>query len=170
MGPVNPPTCHSNGRYIITTTYYLTRWVEVALVKNCIANIASKFIFENIITQFRCPQSLISDYGNHFINDIVASFLHNFMIQHHKRNPYHAQENGTMEAFDKILERGLTKICSANWDNWDERVLVTLWVFLTTFKHLHKYTPFQLVYGREVVVPTEFIVPNLFIAWDTHIT
>jgi hypothetical protein len=29
------------------------------------------------------------------------------------------------------------------------------------------YTPFQLVYGREAVVPDEFLTPSLFIAQDT---
>lgn len=27
------------------------------------------------------------------------------------------------------------------------------------WKRLHKYTPFQLVYGREAVVPAEFLIP-----------
>jgi len=33
-----------------------------------------------------------------------------------------------------------------------------------------KVYPFHLVYGRQVTVPTEFIIPNLFITWDTHMT
>jgi hypothetical protein len=34
-------------------------------------------------------------------------------------------------------------------------------------KKLHKYTPFQLVYGKEVVVLAKLITPSLYIA---HIT
>jgi hypothetical protein len=33
---------------------------------------------------------------------------------------------------------------------------------------LHKYTPFQLVYTKEVVVPVDFITPSLYIAHATH--
>jgi hypothetical protein len=40
----------------------------------------------------------------------------------------------------------------------------------TTTKKLHRYTPFQLVYGKEVVVPAEFITPSLYIAHDTQMT
>jgi hypothetical protein len=39
---------------------------------------------------------------------------------------------------------------------------------MTTTKKLHRYTPFQLVYGKEVVVPVEFVTPSLYIAHDTH--
>jgi hypothetical protein len=27
-----------------------------------------------------------------------------------------------VEAFNKILEKGLKKVCCVNWDEWDERI------------------------------------------------
>jgi hypothetical protein len=35
IGPINPPVRRSGARCIITTTKYLTRWEEVAPVKDC---------------------------------------------------------------------------------------------------------------------------------------
>jgi hypothetical protein len=70
--------------------------------------------FENIITRFGCPRSLTSDQGAHFISSTIATLTTEFLIQHHKSSPYHPQANGTVEAFNKILERGLTKVCCAN--------------------------------------------------------
>jgi hypothetical protein len=55
-------------------------------------------------------------------------------------------------------------------DDWDERVPTVLWAYRTTTKKLHRYTPFQLVYGREAVVPAEFITLSLFIAQATKMT
>jgi len=129
-------------RYIITTTKYLARWLEATPVRDYTTDTAARFIFENIISRFGYPKSLTSDQGTHFINEIVESLLKNFMIQHHKSSPYHPQGNETVKAFKKILEKGLTKFISGNRDDWDERVLTTLWAYKTTVKRLHKQTPF----------------------------
>ena len=37
VGPINPPGKHTGTRYIITVTDYLTRWAEVAPIKDCSA-------------------------------------------------------------------------------------------------------------------------------------
>jgi len=88
IGPINLPTHHSHARYIITTMEYLTKWAEVAVVKDYTMNIATRFIFGNIISRFRYPRSLTINQGTHFTNKRVASLLKNFMIQHHKSSMY----------------------------------------------------------------------------------
>jgi hypothetical protein len=39
-----------------------------------------------------------------------------------------------------------------------------LWACRITTKKLHRYTPFHLVYGKEVVVPAKLITLSLYIA------
>jgi hypothetical protein len=55
-------------------------------------------------------------------------------------------------------------------EDWDDRFPTVLWAYRTTTKKLHNYTPFQLVYGKEVVVHGEFITPSLYITHITHMS
>ncbi|OPL34275.1 hypothetical protein BSU19_24125, partial [Salmonella enterica subsp. enterica serovar Enteritidis] len=41
------------------------------------------------------------------MNQTIATLTRSFLIKHHKRSPYHPQANGTVEAFNNILERDL---------------------------------------------------------------
>lgn len=44
---------------------------------------------------------------------------------------------------------------------------MTLWEYRKTVKRLYEKIPFQLVYGREAVVPAKFILPSMFISEET---
>jgi hypothetical protein len=170
IGPINLIAKNSKARYIIPTTDYLTRWDEATTVQDCSTNIASKFIFENIITCFGCPRSLTSYQGDNFISRNIAILTVEFLIQHHKSIPYHPQANGTLEVLNKILERGLKNVYCANQKDWDERILAVLWAYRKTTKRLHRYTPLYLFYGKEALVPAEFISSSLYIAQITHMS
>ena len=112
----------------------------------------------------------MSDQGTHFINNTINSMTEEFEVHHQKITPYHPQANGTIEAFKKILENALTKICNVNMDDWDLKIPVVLWAYRTTCQKLTRHMPFKLVYGQEAVMPLEFLVPSFCVASITNMT
>ena len=156
IGPFPIPAKRSGARYIIIAVEYVTKWEEAEPVDTCSSEIATNFIYENIITRFGCPLTLISDQGTHFINKTIKTLTDQFQIGHQRSTAYHPQSNGVIEAFNKTLTKELTKICNSNKDDWDEKIPVVLWAYRTAYKQSTDQTPFRLVYGQEAVVPLHF--------------
>ena len=52
-----------NRRWLLVGTDYFTKWVEAEQLANIRDVDARRFVWKNIVTQFRIPHTLISDNG-----------------------------------------------------------------------------------------------------------
>ena len=110
----------------------------------------------------------MSDRGMHLFNQKIQALNEEFQIHHAKSTPYHPQENGAVEDFSKILEHALTKVWNADRSDWDVHIPSILWAYWTTYKKLTGRTPFWMVYGKEAIMPIEYIFPSLHITTFTN--
>ena len=55
------PTLGNQHRWILTATYYFTKWVEAILVRNATDSVVIKFIEENIVSKFGFPTKVVTD-------------------------------------------------------------------------------------------------------------
>lgn len=89
VGPFPKRAKRAKARYIIIAVEYLTKWAEAQPIETCMKEVATKFIYENIITRFGCPLTIISNQGTHFVNDTINILMQEFLINYRKTSPYH---------------------------------------------------------------------------------
>lgn len=61
-----------------------------------------------------------------------------------------------MESTNKTLEAITTKTVRMNRKNWSEKLHEALWAYKITWKNTTCFTPYQLVYGKQVLLLIEF--------------
>ena len=73
---------------------------------------------------------------------------------------YYLQANGIVERGHKQLGDRLSKACSQHPVKWPNYLTAIVWADRTTVKKSTGYSPFQLVYGRQYLLPIELLLSS----------
>jgi len=92
-----PEDVTTGAKYAILAVDWLSRWAEAEPTKDASPEAAAEFIYNNIVTRYRCPISLQSDNGTHFINPIIRILCKILKVKHHLSTSYYPQSNGKIE-------------------------------------------------------------------------
>ena len=73
--------------------------------------------------------------------------------------PYYPEGNGLAESSNKNIVNSIKKMLFENKRSWDTKLKFALWVDRVTIKKSIGTSPFQLVYGIDVVFPVQLVSP-----------
>lgn len=96
------------------------------------------------------------DEGTQFMSKMVKIITQQYQMWHKVSTPYHPQANGQVESTNKVLEVILTKTIKSNHKNWVNRLHVALWAYRKTWRNTTGHLHYELVYGKEILLPIEF--------------
>jgi hypothetical protein len=142
-------------RYIIIAVDYFTKWVEAMPMFKDDGEIATLFLFNQIIARFDVPREIVTDHSSHFQNQMMTKLTSNLGLQQEHSSPYYPQANGQVEAINKTLKTILQRTINSANSNWNLMLYLALWDYRTSVKTRTDFSPFQLVYGLEAVLPIE---------------
>ncbi|KAL2644095.1 hypothetical protein R1flu_011682 [Riccia fluitans] len=108
VGPIAPAT-QRHRRYILVAIDYFTRMVEAEATRKDDAITVAAFLFEHIVCRYRVPLELVSDRGNHFVNDLIEEMIAQYGIKHRRTTPYNSMANGLIEKSNGLLCKVLKK-------------------------------------------------------------
>eukprot|EP00253_Pinus_taeda_P001793 PITA_01793 len=137
---------------------------EAKALPSATENSVVQFLFEDIFTRFGVPGEIVTDQGSQFTSNLMEKLMEEYKIKHRKSTPYHPQANGQVESTNKFLESIITKTVHLHRRDWAERLPEALWAYRTTWRNKTGHSPYELVYGKEVLLPIEFQVKTFKIA------
>ncbi|KAL6419715.1 hypothetical protein ACFW04_013679 [Cataglyphis niger] len=150
MGPL--PTTRSGNNYILTIQDLLTKYSLALPLKHAGAiDVADAFTNEFICT-FGAPKAILTDQGSHFLNSLMRNVARKFKIRHFRTTAYRPQSNGSVERSHQVLWEYLK-----HYTDWDEWIPFAMFTYNTTPHAATGYTPFELIHGHQVELPTSLM-------------
>eukprot|EP00253_Pinus_taeda_P017057 PITA_17057 len=148
-------------KYILTATDYFTKWVEAIRLKTTNSEAIIEFIDQFIITRFGVPNALVFYNASYFSSNAMFDFTikRGFKLKYYAN--YYPQGNGLAESTNKNLIKIIKRTIEQNHKNWHKSLIFALWADRITQKASIGSSPFNLVYGKEAVLPTNLVLPSL---------
>ena len=159
IGPINLPSSAGH-RWVLTATDYFTRWTEAVALKDSNESAVLNF-YEDIVTRFGVPESIISDNALAFVGFKITDWAVKHGIYLSTSSNYYPQGNGLAESTNKNLIRIFKRTMEENQRVWHSRLKAVLWVDRVTPKRSIGNSPYMLVYGKEARLPLSVELPAL---------
>ena len=149
------PKTLSGNKYIIAFVDWYSGWPEAFAVADKTADTVAHLILEEIYPRFGCPLELVTDNGSENVNRVVKEIPDSLNIHHVTTSYYHPNSNSKLERFHRTLHDILAKRLQDRQDTWDLHLNQVLAAIRFNVSETTEYTPYYLLYGRDVVLPID---------------
>ena len=155
VGPLKPASRAGN-KHILTLLDYATSFIEAVPLKE-ITSISIAEALMAIFARVGIPREIISDRGTQFTSELMGHVHSLVGIKPIFTTPYHPMMNGKIERQHAVLKSVLKKLCAEKPTDWDRYLVPTLFALREIPSETTGYSPFELLYGRQVRGPLSIL-------------
>jgi len=107
---------------------------------------------------FSPPETLHSDQGTEFENELVKELQAVFGFRKTRTSAYRPQGNSVLERVHSTLHNMLAMYANAKFDNWAELLPFVQLAHNTAYNQTLEETPHYLMFGRRALLPVDVIL------------
>jgi transposase InsO family protein len=167
---VGPLTVTNNrNKYILTFQDSLTKFSKAIPVENQEAATVAKAFVIKIVLEHGIPEKVLTDQGTNFTSEMFKNVCKLLKIEKIQTTAYHPESNGALERSHRTLAEYLRHYINEDQTNWDEWLPYAMFTYNTTPHTTTGFTPFELVYGHQAILPTALTKPpKLTYTYDNY--
>jgi transposase InsO family protein len=148
------PLTPRKNKYLLTFICHLTKYVEAVPIPDMSAETCARAYATQVTARHGSGSILVTDQGRSFTSVFFKEICRILGIAKMQTSSYHPSSNGTIERFHKTMNQGMSHYVNSKGSNWDTLVPFYLMAYRATPHGTGQYSPFFLLHGREMVLPT----------------
>ena len=154
VGPL--PRSKSGHKYILVLCDYATKYPEAIPLRKFTAPAIAEQLIE-IISRHGVLKEILTDQGSNFMSALLQELYQMLGVKSIRTTPYHPQTDGLVERFNQTLKQMLRKVIDREGRDWNKWVPYVLFAFREAPQASTGFSPFELVYGRDVRGPLDVL-------------
>ena len=155
VGPF--PESPAGNTHILVVADYFTRWMEAYAIPNQEATTVARKLTDEFFFRFSPPEQLHSDQGRNFESDIISEVCKLLGVAKTRTTPYHPQSDSLVERFNRTLLNMLATAAKERPFDWEGQLRRLCLAYNTSVHPTTRHTPFYLMCGRQVRMPTDIM-------------
>lgn len=155
LGPL--PRTEQGNRYIVVVVDYFSKWPEAYCVPDQEATTVAKVLVDNWISRYGVPLQIHSDQGTNFTSAVFVGVCQLLGIEKTRTTPLHPSSDGMVEKMNRTILNHVSLFVSRNQQDWDQKVPIFLLAYRSAVHETTRYTPSQMLFGRELRLPCDLI-------------
>ena len=160
MDILGPMTRSRKGkRYLLTICDYATRYPEAVPLSNIRTDTVAEALI-NVFSRVGIPEEIIHDQGSNFMSETMKSICEKLNITQVISAIHHHQTGGKTERKHRTLNNMLRSLTETEMKSWDEYIPHFLFAYREVPHNATGFSPFELLYGREVRGPLSVLKHN----------
>lgn len=152
---------NSNNRYALTIQCDLSKYIIIKPIPDKQAETLAKAFIENCILIYGTPTVIRTDQGTEYKNEVFNKVNELLQITHKFSTPYHPQTIGGLERNHRCLNDFIRQFVNESQTDWDEWTSYYTFCYNTTPHSNLPYTPFELIFGRQAILPNNVKNPTI---------
>ena len=123
-------------------------------------SVVAEYVAEELIgifTRVGIPWEILTDQGSNFMSNLLSELYRLMQIKPIRTSPYHPETDGLVERFNGTLKAMLRKAAVGEGKDWDKLLPFVLFVYQEVPQASTGFSPFELVYGRQVRGPLDIL-------------
>jgi hypothetical protein len=156
IGPLTPTT--EGHTYILVAIDTFTRFPTCVPLKSIKAAEVAHALFRHVFAVHACFVRILTDCGTEFVNAGLKSFCETWGIHKLKSSPRHKEGNAHVERYIRWVNSAMTGLQIKFGNEWHNYIDACVFAYRVSQNESTGYSPFELTYGRQPIMPNEAIL------------